>query len=411
MFASLLWVVVGAAQGSGGTNAAEQVDKPYLILISIDGFRWDYRARYDTPALDRIAANGVTADALVPIFPTLTFPNHYSIATGLYPVNHGLVGNRFPSGDRQRFFSLSDRTSVEDGFWYGGEPVWVAAEKAGMVSAAYFFVGTEAAIDGVRPTYWNRYNSAIPGARRVDQALAWLSMPADRRPHFLTLYFEDVDETSHQYGVDSAMNTAAVKRVDEYLTRLFEGIDKLPIADQVYTLVVSDHGQSSYRRDVTPFVLEDVVDLDGIRAVDHGSVSFLYFDEPDSVRAEAICDAINDRWTHGQAVTADGATAAWNLHGGSRVADVIAQADPRASVVSSQQRMQMLPKGDHGWAPEFKDMHGVFLASGPRLPKGEKIQPISAVDVYPLMLEILGLPPSASIDGDPNRLVPLLSAW
>ena len=161
----LFWATIGAGQNSAGTNAPARMGEPYLILISIDGFRWDYQRRHDTPALDRIAGDGVAADALVPVFPTLTFPNHYSIATGLYPVNHGLVGNRFPSEDRRRFFDLGDRASVEDGSWYRGEPIWVAAERAGIISAAYFFVGTEAAVGGVRPTYWKPYNSAVSGAR------------------------------------------------------------------------------------------------------------------------------------------------------------------------------------------------------------------------------------------------------
>ena len=408
LFLGLLWVTVGAGQNVAATNSRQPIDQPYLILISIDGFRWDYRRRHDTPALDRIAADGVTADALVPVFPTLTFPNHYSIATGLYPVNHGLVGNRFPSEDRRRFYNLSDRSSVEDGSWYGGEPIWVAAERAGLISAAYFFVGTEAAVDGVRPTYWKPFNSAISGARRVDQAIAWLSMPAARRPRLITLYFEDVDVASHEHGVDSAMNAAAIKRVDDYVARLLEGIATLPIAERVTTVIVSDHGQSAYRRDDTPFVLEDVVDLSGIRAVDHGAVSFLYFDAPDNARAEAMCAAINEKWTRGQAVTADGAPDAWNLRGDSRAADVIAQADPRASVVSSQRRIRALSKGDHGWAPEFRDMHGILLLRGPRIPKGKQIPPVSAVDVYPLMREILELPPSTWIDGDPDKLLPLL---
>ena len=136
------------AAGSGGTNAPGQRDKPYLILVSIDGFRWDYQALYDTPTLDRIATSGVRADAMIPVFPTLTFPNHYSIATGLYPANHRLIGNKFPSKDRRRMYSLSDREAVQDGSWYGGNPVWVEAENAGLVTAAYYFVGTEAPVNG-----------------------------------------------------------------------------------------------------------------------------------------------------------------------------------------------------------------------------------------------------------------------
>ena len=405
----LLWVGVSAGQVSGGVNAPTQIGKPYLILLSIDGFRWDYPLRFDTPTLDRIAAGGLRAESLIPVFPTLTFPNHYSIATGLYPANHGLVGNRFPSKDRRRFFSLRNRSSVEDGSWYGGEPVWVVAEKNGMVSAAYFFVGTEADIDGIRPTYWNAYNEGIAGARRVDQVLEWLSMPEKLRPHMITLYFEDVDDATHRHGINSPLTAAAIERVDGYLERLLDGIDELPHAADVYLIIVSDHGQSSYRRGAETFVIDDVVDLEGILSIDHGAVSFLYLDEPDYPRAAAICEAINARWRRGQAVMPGEAPAAWHAARGSRFADVIVQADAGASVRSTRDPQRTLSRGDHGWAPDIKDMHGIFIAMGPRLPKGERIRAIKAVDIYPLMMAILGFSMTQPIDGDADALVPLLS--
>ncbi len=396
-----------AAQGSGGSNAADRLDTPTLVLVSLDGFRWDWMLRQATPALDRIAQNGVRADAMIPVYPTLTFPNHYSIATGLYPARHGLVGNRFYSRDRERFYSLRDRRAVEDGAWYEGEPIWVAAERAGLVSAAYFFVGTEAAIDGISPTYWHPFNASIAGNRRVDQVIEWLGMPDETRPRMITLYFEDVDETAHDTGVDSPQTGDAVRRVDGYLERLLTGIDELGIADELYLIVVSDHGLSRYRG-VETFVIAKHVDLEGIRAVDHGPVTFLYLDEPDLSRARAIADRINERWRYGQAVIPGEAPSGWQVLRGSRFADVIVQADPRASVVSVE-RSDRLSYGDHGWPPDFRDMHGIFLAMGPRLPRGQRIPAVNAVDVYPLMRAILELPPAGDIDGNAERLVPLLS--
>lgn len=407
----LLYPLGLPAAGSGGVNTTAQLDKPYLLLVSIDGFRWDYPSRYDMPALAAIIADGVKAESLQPVFPTLTFPNHYSIATGLYPARHGLVGNRFPSVDRQKLYSLSDRLSVEDGSWYRGEPIWVAAERAGMVSAAYFFVGTEAPIDGIRPSHWRSFDDTITGEDRVDQALAWLSLSPDRRPHVLTLYFEDVDEASHDHGVDSAENQAAIQRVDRYLQRLVDGIESLPIAEQVTLLIVSDHGQRAYRPDVEHFVIADVANLDGVQTVDHGPVSFIYFDEPDTVRAEELAARINDRWAHGRAFSRHDAPPRWQLGDSERVADLIVQADPGYAVTSSREWIPKLSKGDHGWAPEVRDMHGVFIARGPRLPQGSELDSLSAVDIYPLMLEILGLPQRGSVDGDPSRLLPLLDAW
>jgi len=404
----LLLPGLSPAAGSGGVNAPEQRDKPYVILVSIDGLGASMLARYPTPVLDEIASDGIRASALVPVYPTLTFPNHYSIATGLYPVNHGLIGNRFPSPDRSRFYSLRDRDAVGDGSWYGGVPVWVAAEQQGMVSAAYFFVGTEAEIGGVRPTFWHRFNPSVDGAARVAQALAWLALPAERRPHFIALYFEQVDRATHDYGVGSAQSLNAITAVDGWLGELRDGIEALPIESEIYLLVVSDHGQAGYRTNESPFVIDEVVNLDGVHAIDHGALTLLFFDEPDPVRANVLCELINDAWSHGQAVLPAGAPSAWRLRPDPLLPDVIVQADPRHAVMASRDRAVALSAGDHGWSPDFEDMQAIFLATGPRLPRGERIPAFPAVDVYPLIMDLLGLETPGDIDGDPTRLLRLL---
>jgi len=405
----LFFVSVLQAAGSGGINAPEVRDRPYLILISIDGFRWDYQDLYDTPAIDRMAAAGVRADAMIPVYPTLTFPNHYSIATGLYPANHGLIGNRFPSKNRQKFYSLYERETVQDGSWYGGEPIWVAAERAGLVTAAYYFVGTEAPVDGVNPTYWKTFDAAVPGSRRVEQVLDWLALHDAHRPHLVTLYFEDVDHATHKYAPESPQSRKAVERVDGYLGQLMDGIAALPVADDVYLMLVSDHGQARIRDDA-PFIIDHVVNLDGVLSVDHGAASFLYLPESDSRRAIEIRDAINGSWKHGRAMLPPEAPPEWHLTETAGFADVIVQSDPGYTVYSLSEASGHSSMGDHGWAPEFEDMRGIFLASGPRLPKGVRIPPISATDVYPLMMEILSIPINQPIDGDPERLPSLLES-
>ena len=413
----MLWLLVVCSipanadiNGSGGINAADQRDKPYLILISIDGFGRDFQDLTDTPALDRIANSGVRADALVPVFPALTFPNHYSIATGLYPANHGLVGNRFPSKDRRSYYSLRDRETVEDGSWYHGEPVWVAAEKSGMVSAAFFFVGTEADIGGVRLSYWNSFDESISGKRRVDQMLDWLAMPDDKRPHLLMLYFEHVDTATHRGGPGSQRSISSIKQVDGYIGRLLAGIDRMSIADDVYVVVVSDHGQAAVISDAEPFVIDTVVNIDGLTVVNHGSVAFLYLPESDQRRAEAITAAINNVWEHGKAMLRHETPDSWHVTTDSGFADVIVQANTGYTVYSSRDLWSHSSAsiGDHGWAPEIEEMHGIFLATGPRLPKEKRIPAINAVDVYPLLMEILGIPLEAPIDGNPSTLPDLL---
>lgn len=399
---------VSPLAASGGINAPAQRDKATVILISIDGFRWDYAELFDTPTLDRLAEGGVRAEAMVPVFPTLTFPNHYSIATGLYPGNHGIVANTFPSRDGTRWYNYRQRETVQDGSWYGGEPVWVAAERNGMVSAAFFFVGTEADIGGVEASYWRPFDYGVSGNDRVDQVLEWLAMPEDTRPHLVTMYFEDVDVASHSHGPESAENRYAVAQIDAYLKRLMQGVAALPVGDSVYFVIVSDHGQSAYKESEKPFVLSDHVNLEGISIVDGGSMSFLYFDRPDKERAARIRDDINESWQHGRAWLREEAPTEFHVPANSDFPELIVLADPQHAVTSERDPTYALLSGNHGWTPSFEDMHGIFMAAGPRLPKGRRIGRISAVGVYPLLLEILELPPNPSIDGDPEKLLPLL---
>jgi len=409
----IIWLLMfvastAVAQGSGGINAPEHRDKPYLILISLDGFRWDYLDLYDTPALDRIAAQGVRAERMIPVFPTLTFPNHYSIATGLYPANHELIGNTFPNAEQSAWYSLRDREAVQDGSWYGGEPVWVAAEKAGMVTAAYYFVGTEADIQGVPMTYWHQFDASVPGMDRVNKTLEWLAMPEEQRPHFITLYFEDVDTATHGFGPGSDKSITAIEDVNDYLDVLLKGIDELPIANDVYLVVVSDHGQLAKRLDEDILVIDEVVDTEGLSIVDHGAAAFIYFPEDDPARAANIRDAINSEWSHGTALLRAETPSEWRATEEAGFADIIVQANPGYLVYSTEKRVERRSRGDHGWAPDAEGMHAIFLASGPRLPTGERIGPIDSIDVYPLLMGILGLPITTPIDGDPQKLVPLL---
>lgn len=408
LFLLLFLSSIALAQGAGGINAPAQRDKSYLVLVSLDGFRWDYQDLYETPALDRIAADGVRAERMIPVFPTLTFPNHYSIGTGLYPANHRLIGNTFPNKDKSAWYSMRDREAVQNGEWYFGEPVWVAAEKAGMVTAAYFFVGTEADVQGIPMSHWNVFDASVPGEARVRQVLDWLAMPEDERPHFITLYFEDVDTMTHGYGPGSDQSIAAITRVNAYLDQLLSGIEQLPIADEVYLVVVSDHGQLAKKLNDEILIIEDIIATDDMSIVDHGASIYLYLDEPNRARAIEIRDAINAAWPHGRAMLREEAPQAWRLTAEAGFADVVAMGEPGYLVYSSERRINRRSRGDHGWAPEVEGMHAIFLASGPRLPKGKTIGPIHVTDVYPLMMEILGLPITTPIDGDRTKLVPLL---
>ena len=360
--------------------------------------------RYATPNMDRIAGAGSKAERLLPVFPTLTFPNHYSIATGLYPENHGLVGNDFPDQVRNKWYSLKNRESVEDRWFYGGEPIWVTAETQGMVAASFFFVGTEAPIMGVSPTHWRSFDKDISGQDRVDQVLNWFKEPSENRPHIYTLYFEDVDEYSHWKGPDSAENIEAISRVDSYIGRLLDGLEKLPFAEQVNILLVSDHGQGAYLENQPAYLLADHVNLDDTDIVEGGSYLFIHFKQDKPGRAAGIVATVNKSWDHGRAYLPGNTPAQWHVGKNPRFPDVMLIPEPGYAVLSSGEKARKINAGDHGWAPESQDMHGFFVACGPNILPGLSLGPANNIDVYPLMLAILGLDAPEIIDGDPGTL-------
>lgn len=266
----LLLVLLAGCRSIAPVNAPAPV-----LLISIDGFRADYLERYAPPVLTRLARQGVRAEALIPAFPTLTFPNHYTMVTGLYPDHHGIVGNTMFDSTLGHF-SLSNREAIADGRWWAdGEPLWVTAQRQGLRTATYFWPGSEAEIHGMRPTYWMPYDSRIPGEERVRQVLAWLDLPDSLRPHWITLYFSDVDHAGHEHGPDAPEVAEAVRKVDGYLQQLIEGLRARNLLDRVNLLIVSDHGMAATSAERVIF-LDDFVSLEELHIVTWSPVLMLY---------------------------------------------------------------------------------------------------------------------------------------
>jgi alkaline phosphatase D len=391
--------------GTGGINDPETLDKDYVVLISFDGFRHDYRERYDTPNFDRVAERGTTAEALIPVYPSLTFPSHYSIATGLYPERHGLVGNQFYDPARDERYSYRESDKVQDGSWYAGEPIWVTAESQGMVSAAMLFVGTEADIGGIRPTYWTPYARRGPPRERVDQVLRWFELPARMRPHLVTLYFSAVDSAGHRNGPATAAVAAAVREVDQALGQLLDGLEHLPYGDRISIVLVSDHGMAS----VDPARitnLHDIADLRDTRVVVNGPGVNLFVNGSRE-RALALRDDINDELINGRAYLRDEVPTALHYRAHPRIGDVVIVAEPGAMI--SLRRASASPAGMHGWPPLHPDMGGIFLAAGPDIARNSRVGPIEAIHVYPFLAELLQLSPNANIDGNLSILAPLLT--
>ncbi len=233
--------------------------KPTVILISLDGFRYDYLDKYSPPTLSRLAREGVRAKSMIPSFPTKTFPNHYTIVTGLYPQNHGIVENNVY--DFGEVMSMSKREEVQNPRWWGGEPIWVTAEKQGQRASSYFWPGSEAKIQNTYSTYWRNYNGRVPNKMRIDELLRYLDEPADKRPTFLATYFSTTDDVGHEFGPDAVETKYAVMEVDEYIDHLMKGLRARQIENKVNLIIVSDHGMANvYPKKVT--LLDDYIDFD-----------------------------------------------------------------------------------------------------------------------------------------------------
>ncbi|MEZ5197705.1 MAG: ectonucleotide pyrophosphatase/phosphodiesterase [Bacteroidales bacterium] len=245
-------------------NSSKENDSvPYVIMLSVDGFRWDYTDKVETPNLDRIAKMGVKAESLKSSFPTKTFPNHYSIATGLYPDHHGIVLNSFYDPSEDRYYSIMDREAVEDGSFYGGEPIWVTAEQQGIVSGSFFWVGSEAEIKGTRPTYWKKYDHDFPYVQRIDSVISWLEKPEALRPHLILWYFDEPDHTGHKSGPDSKELKSKIEELDSLIGYFLKCVDELLIKDEINIIVTSDHGMASISDD-RKIALQEQITMDWV---------------------------------------------------------------------------------------------------------------------------------------------------
>jgi len=395
-----------ATTGTGGLNDARWLEAPYVVLVSLDGFRADYLDRFPTPTLVRFANGGARAARMIPTFPTKTYPTHYSVATGMYSEHHGIVGNRFWDPVRHEAYSISDRATVEDGTWYRGEPIWVTAERQGMVAACFFFIGSEAPVDGIRPTHWNRYDASIPNETRVDRVIEWLSLPAATRPHMITLYMSDADDAGHAEGPFSGRTREAVSRVDAMLGRLLEGIEALPHGDRVTVVVTSDHGMMRAEADRAQ-VLDTTV-FRGIRVSEWGPYASVVIEDGGPQRARRLRDSLAVALPEADVWLREEVPGRLHYRADPRIGDLVVLASPGATVVAPDRR----PVRDgfsHGWDNQTPDMGAVFLAMGARIRPGAWVDAFESVHVYPLLAELLGLETAEGVDGRLDVLAPILT--
>ncbi|RPD41170.1 ectonucleotide pyrophosphatase/phosphodiesterase [Chitinophaga barathri] len=379
---------------AGRSNSAAQQKAPYVILISADGFRHDYMEKYQAENLIRFGKTGVRAASMIPSFPSVTFPNHYTIATGLYPSHHGIVANTFYDAARQGTYSMSDKPKVRDGSWYGGTPIWVLAEQQQMVSASMYWVGSEAAVQGISPTYSYYYNERISNERRIAIVKEWLVLPEDKRPHLITFYTPEPDHAGHRYGPEAPETERAVRMVDSLVWQLAEAVRETGLP--VNFIFVSDHGMTAVDRE-HPLPMPASVDISRFRAISVSTMVSLY--AKDKADIQPLYESLKKEENHYKVYLKTNMPA--YLHYGAeddrmnRIGDIVLI--PDWPYVFGERTPNA---GHHGFDPTVvKDMHAVFMAWGPAFESNLDIPSFENVHVYPLIAEILGLRITEDIDG------------
>ena len=374
-----------------------------LILISIDGFRWDYLEKYDAPVLKQLAQQGVRAERLIPSFPSLTFPNHYTIVTGLRPEHHGIIANNFYDPDLHEFFNFkTNETSTDPRWWAGGEPVWITAEKQGVRSACFFWPGSESENHGRRPSYFKKFDKSLSCFQRVDGVLAWLDLSPELRPRFCTLYFDLVDSKGHLFGPDAPETAAAVKEADDAIGRLLTGLTERGGRAQTDLVIVSDHGMEPVSADRT-ILLDDYVELNSIDIDFAGANAGL---RPKTGTPGELVAKLRGKHPQLKVWLREEVPETLHYRANGRIAPVVLSAAPGWTILSRDfLRIKRLTfeRGAHGYDPAAPNMGALFIANGPTFQRGRVIGAVENIHIYNLLCAALGLKPAPN-DGD-DRLV------
>jgi predicted AlkP superfamily pyrophosphatase or phosphodiesterase len=399
---TILLVIAVLFVSGGLRKAGRKQFRNYVVLVSLDAFRWDYNLIYKTPNLNRLAHDGVKADRMISSFPTNTFPNHYSIATGLYPDHHGLINNSFPAPDLGLFYRMGDRAAVENPSFYGGEPVWVTAEKQGARSASFFWVGSEAPVGGIHPSYWKKYDGTVTFEARIDTVIKWLGYPSEKRPELVTLYFDEPDATSHDFGPVSPETGKVVARLDSLVGVLRAKLASLPDAKKINLIILSDHGMApvTSQRYIN---IKDLVPNRMIASISGSNPVFLI--NPAAGKGDSILFLIN-KSKGVKAWKKSDVPEKWHYGTNPRIPDIVVVADSSWSI-GTRPDGTSIKGGTHGYDNFNPDLFSIFYAAGPSFKKNYKFPELNNVDVYNLVCRILDLTPAKN-DGDLNHIKKML---
>lgn len=392
-----LFVLTFCSCATSNKSTPQASAKPYVVLVSLDGFRYDYAEKFHASHLLGLAKTDVHAKSLEPIYPSKTFPSHYAMVTGLYAEHHGLVSNEFYDPARDAVYRIGDRSAVEDGSWYGGTPLWNEIEHQGLRTASFFWVGSDAPIQGHFPTYHYRYDEKIPNETRVAQVLAWLKLPESERPHFITVYFSDVDSAAHKHGVDADETRQAVLRLDEIIGELLSGVQALPLP--VNVIIVSDHGMADLDEKKVEY-LDDYAQLNDFLVLGRGPQVLLYLKKGhDPKKINETHKKLQDQAKHFRAYLRAEIPERFHYKSNPRVGDILIEPDQPYAIGLRSEHTQV-HGANHGWDPDQgMYMHGIFYATGPAFCKGIELPTFRNIDIFPLVLNVLGLAERQDIDG------------
>lgn len=377
-------------------------DAPIVILISLDGFRWDYLQKFKPPHLSKLAVEGVEAERLISAFPSLTFPNHYTIATGLWPEHHGIIANSFYDDGFKTNFNIFNSPAPRESRWWGGEPIWVTALKQGRIANCMFWPGSDAPIQDVRPNQWRSFDYKVTLHERVQTVLDWLGQPVGKRPDFISLYFHETDSAAHHYGIDSAENTQAVFDVDKAVGQLVEGIHRLKLDALVNLVIVSDHGMAEVS--ATRIVaLSRLFDLKQVQVDFSGAVAGL---RPLDGDVDSLFKKISAQENHFRVYRRENMPTRFHFRENGRIPPVVLVAHEGWYIRKQpldEVAAQKFEKATHGFDPELSSMGATFIANGPAFRRHTKIAAVENIHIYNLLCATLGLRPAPN-DGD-DRLV------
>ena len=399
--ALLLTLCAAAACASVSTARRSHTADPLLILISFDGWRWDYDTKAPAPNLRTLMARGVRTEGLIPAYPSKTVPNHYSIATGLYPGHHGMVANTIRDPQTGRLFERTNRAEVEDPMWWGGDPIWNTAQRGGLIAATMFWPGSEAPVGGMQPRFWREFDETVPGAERVQQVLAWLDLPAPMRPRFVTLYLNDVDTQGHWYGPDSPQVRDAITRTDAQFGALVSGLQARGLLDTANIVVVSDHGMTSTTRART-ILVDDYISIADVEIADINPTLGV---TPRAGHEDEIFRALSTAHPNFTMYRREETPVDWHFREQPRVPPLTGVADEGWVVLLRRNVDEYWKRspdgGQHGYDPRLISMRGILVAAGPAFRAGGAVVPaFENVHVYNTLATVLGVTPSAN-DGDP----------